>query len=102
MPGLEATWEEFTYCTPHRARKERRNLGEFFCSFARNARFPLESIENEGWGYVGVAMVQGVNISPWRLALLWNAARYSSFALENSEEVCPTKLLLPGSEMERL
>lgn len=41
MPGLEAIREEFTYCTPHRGRKERRNLGEFFCSCVRNARFPF-------------------------------------------------------------
>ena len=31
--------------------------------------FLLETIENGGWGYVGVATVQGVNVSPWRLAL---------------------------------
>ena len=41
MSGLEAIWEGFTYCTPHRARKERRNPGEFFCSRVRNARFPF-------------------------------------------------------------
>lgn len=99
--GLEATWEEFTYCTPHRVIKERRKPWRVLLLCVRNA--PLESIENGGVGIrrgcngpgcehkslASRALVKCRSVlflCPWRPGV----------------EVCPTKLLLPGRNGEAL